>query len=318
MRERADDVVLGATVLMRALEAESGVIAIEDDKPEAIAAIRSAVATAGHPAIAVLVVPAVFPQGAERQLLTAAFGVEVPSRGLPADAGLTCQNVATAASVADWLRTGRPCVERIVTVTGSGVGEPCNVRARIGTPLADLVRAAGGYAGEPRRLIVGGNMTGRALSSDEAGLGKAVNCVLVATAADLPGRLHAAEVPCIRCGDCAAVCPAGLLPQQLHRHAMADDRPGMERLGLFDCIDCGCCDYVCPSQIPLAQRFREARQRLRVVQAAARRADEARGRFERRERRLLDASVAEQEALEALRREAAANPPGAPAPRGPG
>jgi electron transport complex protein RnfC len=317
MRERADDVVRGTALLRRALEADDCVIAIEDDKPAAIAAIEQAVAAAARDSVSVQVVPAVFPQGAERQLISAAFGIEVPARGLPADVGVTCQNVATAAAVADWLRTGRPCTERVVTVTGSGVADPCNVRARIGTPIAALVRAAGGYAGEPLRLIAGGNMTGRALPSDEVALSKAVNCVLVATAADLPGRLHAVELPCIRCGDCADVCPAGLLPQQLHRHALAGDAADLGRLGLFDCIDCGCCDYVCPSQIPLALRFRVARHRLREVEAGARRAAAARERHGQRERRQREAAAAEQASLEALRRQAGVNPPGDPGPDSP-
>jgi electron transport complex protein RnfC len=212
-----------------------------------------------------------------------------------------CQNVATAAAVARWAQSGEPAISRVVTVTGSGVARPCNVRAPIGTPLAALIDAAGGYQGTPLRLIAGGNMTGRALASDEVGLTKAINCVLVATGDDLGVRLHAREAPCIRCGDCAAVCPAGLLPQQLHRATLADDSESLRRLGAHDCIDCGLCDFVCPSQIPLADRFREARRRLRVADAAAVSAAAAKARFERREQRLSAASAAEQQALDAVR-----------------
>jgi electron transport complex protein RnfC len=309
MREAAADVVYGAAVLQRALGAESCVVAIEDDKPQAIAALRAAAsATPAGAQVAVAVVPAIYPQGAERQLILDVFGVEVPSRGLPADVGVTCQNVATAAAVAHWARTGRPLIERVVTVTGSGVAEPCNVRARLGTLFGDLIHAAGGYVNDPLRLIAGGNMTGRAVPSDEVGLSKATNCVLVATAADLTGRLYAQEVACIRCGDCASACPAGLLPQQLHRAALADDRDGLEQYGLFDCIDCGACDYVCPSQIPLAMRFRAARERVRAARAIARRAAEARERFEQRERRLQEAAAAERATLDSLRQQAAARP----------
>ncbi|HWJ06168.1 MAG TPA: electron transport complex subunit RsxC [Steroidobacteraceae bacterium] len=303
MRAEADDVVLGGRVLMRALEAESCVIAIEDDKPAAIDALRAAAQSAAD-TITVEIVPAVYPQGAERQLVTAVFGVEVPARGLPADVGVTCQNVATAAAVARWARSGVPLVTRVVTVTGSGVSRPLNVRARFGTPLATLVEAAGGYRGEPLRLIAGGNMTGRALATDEVGLTKSINTLFVATHQDLAARLAAVEVACIRCGNCADVCPAGLLPQEIHRTALARDADGAVRFGVWDCIDCGCCDYVCPSQIPLALRFREAREWLRERDRAAARAAVARTRHERRERRLQEAVAAEQRAFDVARQQA--------------
>jgi Na+-translocating ferredoxin:NAD+ oxidoreductase subunit C len=304
MREDATDVVLGARILMQALSADACVIAIEDDKPLAIAAVRAALAGCDAAGMTVRVLPAVYPQGAERQLVTAITGREVPAGGLPADVGVTCQNVATAAAVARWAQTGEPCLTRVVTVTGTGVARPCNVRARIGTPLALLIEAAGGYRDTPLQLIAGGNMTGRALPSDEIGLAKAMNCVFVATRADLEPRLSAFERPCIRCGDCATVCPAALLPQQLHRAALAEDDAGLRDLGLRDCIDCGCCDYVCPSQIPLAHRFRIARNRLRERETAAQKAAAARERYERRERRLQEAAIAEQQAFDTARRRA--------------
>lgn len=319
MRSSASDVVLGARILQHALGTAECVIAIEDDKPEAIAALRSALAQQDDASLSVEVVPAVYPQGAERQLITTVTGIEVPSGGLPAEAGVICQNVATAAAVARWAQCGEPAISRVVTVTGSGVARPCNVRAPIGTPLAALIDAAGGYRGTPMRLIAGGNMTGRALASDEVGLTKAINCVLVATSADLGARLQAREAPCIRCGDCAAVCPAGLLPQQLHRATLADDLESLRRLGAHDCIDCGLCDFVCPSQIPLAHRFREARRRLRVADAAARSAAAAKARFERREQRLRAAAAAEQQTLDTVRSRAREGRDGATGPAdGPG
>jgi electron transport complex protein RnfC len=303
LRTQATGLVEGADVLVRALGADATVIAIEDDKPEAIAAVRASLSQARTP-IELRIVPAVYPQGAERQLITALYGVEVPALGLPADVEVTCQNVATAIAVSHWMRTGMPLVARTVTVTGSGVAAPCNVQARLGTPLADLVEAAGGYRGTPVRLIAGGSMTGRAIASDEIGVSKAMNCVLVATAVDLQPRLGAVEVPCIRCGDCATVCPAGLLPQQLHRAAMAGDEDGLVVHGLFDCIDCGCCDYVCPSQIPLAHRFRVARTRLGELAQSRRRADDWRARHDRHERRVRESADIERQAFEEARRHA--------------
>jgi electron transport complex protein RnfC len=304
MQTAAADVIAGARVLRDACGATACVIAIEDDKPAAIAAVTSAIERARDPAVTLVVVPAVYPRGAERQLIAAVTGVETPSGGLPVDAGIVCQNVATAAAIARWAQHGEPLLSRIVTVTGSGVVSPCNVHAPLGTPLAELVAAAGGYQGTPLRLIAGGNMTGLALPSDEIGLGKATNCIFVATHADLAPRLDAFERPCIRCGDCADVCPPGLLPQQLHRAALADEHATLRELGAFDCIDCGLCDYVCPSQIPLAHRFRLARGRLREADAAARKAEAARERHELRQRRLRDEAAEQQRAFEAVRAQA--------------
>jgi electron transport complex protein RnfC len=301
MQTAAGDVVRGAQLLRRAAGAERCVIAIEDDKPAAITAMAAAIDRLQDPALALVVVPAVYPQGAERQLITRVAGVEVPSGRLPVAAGVICQNVATAVAVARWATHDEPLVARVVTVTGSGVEHPCNVRAPIGTPLAALVAAAGGYRGTPLRLIAGGSMTGRALPSDEVGLTKAMNCVFVATHDDLNARLEARELPCIRCGDCANVCPAGLLPQELHRAAVADAHTLLRQLGLRDCIDCGLCDYVCPSQIPLAARFREARRRLNEVDASARKAADARERHAAHTRRLQEATAAEQQAFEQVR-----------------
>jgi Na+-translocating ferredoxin:NAD+ oxidoreductase subunit C len=310
MREQADDLVFGAQVLLQALQAETGCVAIEDDKPEAIASVRAAIARAGQPTLELVVVPAVYPAGAERQLVTAVTGIEVPTRELPVAAGVICQNVATAAAVARWVRTGEPCISRVVTVTGSAVQDPCNLVVRIGTPLHEVVAAAGGYAGTPQHLVAGGSMTGRALATDAIGLTKGMNCLLAASIDDVANRARAREVPCIRCGDCATVCPAGLLPQQLHRAALASDHAMLEQLGLVDCIECGCCDYVCPSQIPLAQRFRVARSELRVREDAARRAVLARERSERHDQRLRAVAEAEQRAFDAARRQARDAPTG--------
>jgi electron transport complex protein RnfC len=302
MRERAADVVLGAQVILQACGAAECVIAVEDDKPQAIAAIEQALALAADPRISQRTLPAVYPAGAERQLLAAVTGREVPTGALPPSVGLLCQNVGTAAAVARLVRTGEPLMRRIVTVTGSGVNEPANVETCIGTPIAELVAACGGYGPGPLRLIAGGSMTGRALVSDDVPVTQGVNCVFVATAADL--RARGREMPCIRCGDCASVCPAGLLPQSLFRAVTGDDEPGLERYGLADCIECGCCDYVCPSHIPLTARFVAARRAQGLRLDARRRAAEARERFARHQLRMAEAAEAERRAFEDARRRA--------------
>jgi electron transport complex protein RnfC len=250
------------------------------------------------------VVGAVYPRGAERQLITALTGIEVATRTLPAVAGVLCQNVATAAAVARWVTTGEPCLRRIVTVTGGAIKTPANVEAYIGTPLHDVIACADGYSGTPSRLIAGGSMTGRALATDAIGLTKGMNCLFAASYDDVRERARAREVPCIRCGDCAATCPAGLLPQQLHRAALAHDLAALQALGLVDCIECGCCDYVCPSQIPLTQRFRVAKAELRAHEFESSRAAAARERFERHERRVREAAAEEQRTFDLAREQA--------------
>ncbi len=314
MRERAADVVLGAQVLLAACGAARATIAIEDDKPQALAALEAALAACADDRLEVVVLAAVFPLGAEGPLITAVTGLEVPHDGLPPQVGVVCQNVGTAAAVARLVAQGSPCVTRIVTVTGSGVRRPANLEARIGTPIAELVAACGGYtdAPGPRYLIAGGSLTGRALATDAIALTKGLNCVLVATPTDLTAR--PAEMPCIRCGDCATVCPAGLLPQQLHRAAQADDAAGLERHGLGACIECGCCDYVCPSAIPLTARFGAARERRRLNDLERYRATQARERYQRHRERLAAAAEDERHAFEQARRRARGD--GAPAEPG--
>lgn len=307
MRERPGDVALGAQVLMQASGAGRTTIAVEDDKPAAIAALREALAALGDDRLEIMVLPAVYPAGAERQLLAAVTGREVPHDALPPSIGLLCQNVGTAAAIAAWARTGGPCISRVVTVTGSAVAQPANLEARIGTPLAALVADCGGYRGGPRRLVAGGSMTGVALATDEVALTKAMNCLLAAGDADV--LAHGPEMPCIRCGDCASACPAGLLPQQLHRAVAGADDGQAARYGLADCIECGCCDYVCPSRIPLAARFRAAKAERRARDEDRQHADDARRRFEQRERRLAAQAEAERRAFEEARRRARGDGP---------
>ncbi|MCJ7451290.1 MAG: electron transport complex subunit RsxC [Steroidobacteraceae bacterium] len=301
MRARAGDVLDGARLLLRALDAARCTIAVLDDKPEARAALETALAGSPDVHISIVTVPARYPAGAERTLIEAVFGTAVPRGDRPPAAGILCHNVATAAAVAAVAR-GTPAVSRIVTVTGGGVASPANVEARLGTPIAELVALCGGYTGDPLRLIAGGSMTGRALATDAIPVTLGLNCVLVATRADLPDR--GPERPCIRCGDCARVCPAGLLPQQLLAGLAAGDAAFVARHGLADCIECGCCDYVCPSAIPLTESFRVARAGARRAAGAQEFSDQLRNRYEAHLARLSAASETERQAFEAARAQA--------------
>jgi len=285
MRERSQAVVEGGLILARAVGARRVVIAIEDR----MGAVRDKLDAAcrqidTHGIVRIVQVLTIYPEGGERQLIQTLTGKEVPHNGLPQDLGVICHNVATAASARDATIDGRPLIERIVTVTGPGIKEPCNLLALIGTPFSHLVEAAGGYRDDVTRLVLGGPMSGTALSTDEIPVSRGSNCLLALTAKEVPPT--AATLPCINCGQCVNVCPASLLPQMLYRHLEAEQFDRAAELNLADCIECGCCAQVCPSHIPLVDFFRHGRQELIRRELDERRAALARRRFEAREARL--------------------------------
>ncbi len=284
MREHPLEVVRGALAMMDLTGAESTVFAVERDKPDALRAVREAAAQLGDTRIEFARVPTVYPAGGERQLVELLTGREVPSGSYPPAAGCICQNVGTAFALDRFMRRGEPLTSRIVTVTGNGVAHPANVEVPIGTPIGDLIHFCGGYRGDVTRLILGGNMMGYALPGDNLPITKAGNCIVAAHADEI--RESTGEWPCIRCGDCADVCPPRLLPQQLLRAATVRDFDQLDSLGLNDCIECGCCDIACPSQIALTERFRQAKQAWAVVSQRAAMADLATRRHRRKLARL--------------------------------
>ncbi|WP_297529291.1 electron transport complex subunit RsxC [Thiohalobacter sp.] len=284
MRTRPDSIVRGIEILLHALDAPECVIGIEDNKPEAIDALRTHLAQRGLEHIQVAVVPTLYPTGGERQLIRILTGLEVPSQGLPADIGIVCHNPGTAAAIDAAIHRGEPLVSRIVTVTGEGIREPRNLEVRVGTLMRELIDAAGGYTDDVDRLIMGGPMMGFALPSDDLPVIKTTNCLLASTRAVMPPPPE--PVPCIRCGACAEVCPAQLLPQQLYWHAHARDFDRIQDYHLFDCIECGCCAHVCPSHLPLVQYYRYAKTEIWTQEREREKADLARRRHEFRLERL--------------------------------
>lgn len=309
LRERADRVIEGGRLLLAALGAQLCVIAVKTDMPAARLALAAALEAAGDPRLALSVVTAKYPAGGERQLIELALEREVPAGGRPADVGVICQNVATAAAIADFFRTGRPLISRIVTVTGGGVAEPCNIEARLGTPVSQLIALAGGYRDEPRRLIMGGPMMGVALADDALPITAATNCLLVATATEL--RLaEEPEMPCIRCGECMEACPAGLQPQELLVAARQGKVAALESLGVTECIECCACDYICPSRIPLARQFIAGKALVADAAFAQSQAEAARARFEARTERLAREARSQAETLDRQTPEAGAGDPG--------
>ena len=282
MREQAEEVLGGARILMHALGVDRCYVVIESDKPEAIDAIGEALAKLDDERITLKQVPTIYPSGGEDQLVQLVTNREVPSGGLPTDVGCVVQNVGTAAAVDRWIRVGEPLISRVTTVTGPGVSSPMNVNARIGTTIADVIAFAGGYTEQAQQLVIGGPMCGKSVTTDEVPVVKASNCVLVLGEPASAGK----QLPCIRCGECATVCPIQLLPQQLFWYSCADDEAKLRSHGLTDCIECGCCDLVCPSHIPLTAEFRNAKARIQEMADEKARAERARLRFESRNERL--------------------------------
>ena len=284
MREHADQVISGAQIIMHIVDTAHCVIAVEDNKPEAVAALREHIDQQQLDNISVRVIPTLYPSGGEKQLIKIITGKEVPSDGLPSDIGIVMQNVATAAAVHAAIILDQPLISRLVTITGNGVREPQNFHALIGTPMQQLIEQAGGYHDHAERLIMGGPMMGFALQSDELPITKACNCLLVKTAEQITQRTP--TMPCIRCGECVKVCPAGLLPQQLYWYASAKNFDLVQDYHLFDCIECGCCAYVCPSNIPLVQYYRFAKTEIWNQEREKHKSDHARQRHEFRQQRL--------------------------------
>ena len=281
MREKAAELVSGIEILAHLIQPEQVLIGIEDNKPEAIAAVKAAIGTRPF---SVRMFPTKYPSGGEKQLIQILTGVEVPSGGLPADIGILCQNVGSAVAIHDAVLLGKPLIARITTLTGEALAQPMNVEALLGTPVAELLEFAGLQRDRLNRLIMGGPMMGFTLPDFDVPLIKTTNCLLAATEAELPPPPPA--MPCIRCGECAEACPASLLPQQLHFFAIGQEHEQLKAHNLFDCIECGACAYVCPSSIPLVQYYRAAKGEIRELEQKQLKAEHSKQRFELRQERL--------------------------------
>lgn len=291
MRERADEIMSGIRIMRHALQAEECIIAIENNKPQAYETMVTA--ARNEQGVFVTQVPTIYPEGSEKQLIQVLTGKEVPKNGLAIHIGVVCQNVATAAAIHRAIHHGEPLISRFVTVTGSGVKEPCNMDVLIGTPMHELIEQCGGNAGQLDRLIMGGPMMGFALHDTRLPVIKTTNCIIAATSTDLPQIRPV--MPCIRCGACADACPVSLLPQQLYWYAKHKELDKVQEYNLFDCIECGCCSYVCPSNIPLVQYYRFAKGEIWNKEREKEKSDIARQRFEFRNQR-LEMEKAEREA----------------------
>jgi electron transport complex protein RnfC len=289
MRERSDAIVAGAQILARVIGARRIVVGIEDNKPQAIAAMQQAVAagdraiaaTSALAAVTVVAVPTLYPAGGEKQLIRVLTGIEIPFGKLGFDFGVQCFNVGTACAAQRAVAFGEPLISRVVTLTGN-VEDAGNWETLIGTPIDEFV-ALGRPRADTDRYLMGGPMMGITLGNLDAPLLKTSNCIIAGTPSLFPPP--PAEMPCIRCGACARACPHELQPFELYWHARAANFGKAEEYHLFDCIECGCCSFVCPSHIPLVQYFRFAKGEIATQERERRAAEMARERFEFRNER---------------------------------
>lgn len=261
MREEPYAVLCGMSLLKNAAGADQAILCIEENKKEAIAQFQE-ILEGNTQGILIRRLPVKYPQGGERQLIQAVLGLEVPYGGLTTDVGVLVSNVATAAACADAILYGTALTHRIVTVSGK-VARPANYRVPIGCPLEELLELSGGVTTEENVLVLGGPMTGKKLISGYhkgvslPGVTKTTSAALV-----LP-REDYRESPCIRCGACGEVCPAGLIPFQIEYAYLENDIDWCDRLYAPACIGCGCCSYVCPARRPLARRVQESAGMIR-------------------------------------------------------
>ena len=262
LRLYADKVLEGMEILRHVLKPGRAVLAVEDNKSEAIEKVRGLLKD--YPGIELAVLPTRYPQGSEKQLIQALTGREIAPGQLPVSAGCAVFNVSTFAAIYRAVRLGLPITQRIVTISGEAIKEPQNFIVRIGTPFHDLIEKAGGLNDRTERVISGGPMMGFAQSDLSVPVIKATNSILCL----LKDENGAAENPvCLRCGKCVNVCPMKLQPLYLYRFQKAEDLKQLERLNLMDCIECGSCAFTCPGKLPLVERIRKGKQMLREAKS---------------------------------------------------
>ena len=282
MRDYTDEMIEGIRILRYILRPEKVVIAVEDNKPEAIQAIQQSLHGAND--IELRVIPTKYPSGAAKQLIYLLTGMEVPSGGRSYDIGVLMHNVGTAFAVKRAVINDESLIERVVTLTGDKISEKGNYWVRLGTPVDHLLAQVGYQYDERFPVFAGGPMMGLQLSDLNAPVTKLINCLLAPDHFEY-GKPEP-EQSCIRCSACSDACPVNLMPQQLYWYARSEDHQKSEEYCLKDCIECGVCAYVCPSHIPLIQYFRQEKAKIWEIKEKAKKAEEAKIRFEAKQARM--------------------------------
>lgn len=291
MQEHADQIIEGTQILRHLLQPKVTLIGIEDNKPEAIAALK--IALREHDDITLRVIPTKYPSGGAKQLTKILTGKEVPHGKRSSTIGVLMQNVGTAFAIKRAIVDGEPLIERVVTLTGDAMSKPGNVWARLGTPVQHLLNF-GGFQPQPKQMVImGGPLMGFTLPALEVPIVKISNCLLAPTVNEMTPQEP--EQSCIRCGLCVDACPAGLLPQQLYWFSRGEEHEKARDHNLFDCIECGACAYVCPSNIPLVQYYRQEKAEINALDQEAARTAEAKARYEAKLARLEREKLAREE-----------------------
>ncbi|MGR6981550.1 electron transport complex subunit RsxC [Testudinibacter sp. P27/CKL/0425] len=283
MQDYSHEILEGIRILRYLTRPEKIVFAIEDNKPQAIQAIKKALQGAND--IELRVIPTIYPSGASKQLIQVLTGLEVPKGARSSSLGILMHNVGTVFAIKRAVLDDEPLIERAVTLTGDKIPQPRNYWVRLGTPIQDLLQQVGYQADDRLPIFVGGPMMGYILPNPQAPVTKMTNCLIA------PDHFEYAPPPpeqsCIRCSSCSDACPVQLLPQQLYWFARSEDHEKSQQYYLSSCIECGVCAYVCPSNIPLIQYFRQEKAKIAEIKHKERLAEEAKVRFEQREARLL-------------------------------
>lgn len=259
MLEETEDVLFGLKAVMKIFSLEKGYIGVEENKPDAIKALKESAKE--YPGEEILTLKKKYPQGAEKQLIYAITKRQVPSGALPADIGCVVLNIDTVTAIARAIKEGMPLIRRIVTISGGAVKNPANYRVRIGTSFDDLIKESGGFSEEPKKIIYGGPMMGIAGVSTSVPVVKGTSAFLAFTEKEtnIPP-----ESNCLRCGKCVSACPMNLLPAELSVYSLTDDKEKIMSYNALDCLECGSCAYVCPAKRHLVQAIRVGKDKARA------------------------------------------------------
>jgi len=292
VQEHADEIIEGIQILQHILKPKMTIFAIEDNMPEGIEAFKKSMQSLPieqQSEIVLKIVPTRYPSGSAKQLIEILTGEQTPIGKHSSELGIIMNNVGTAFAIREAIINGQPLVSRIVTITGEAFARKGNASVRIGTPIQHLLDTYWLNALNQQKLIIGGPMMGFTVNDNNTPVTKICNCILAPTIEESPAPKP--EMSCIRCSECAEVCPVELLPQQLLWYAQSEDHKKLEAYDLNACIECGACAFVCPSHIPLVEYYRVAKAQIRTAKEEANKAAIARKRHEDRDKKIITGKI---------------------------